>query len=205
MATTKLVVHKTTGTVKAEMDFGTVGSGDFDSILQAHVANDEGNSITVELIGDSAPAGGVTIDVDELVVTIHYESAVSTVGNVETAIAALAGTDDIIDTKTGGTGATVLTAPGDDSGPTNLADGDDGASDSFDAQYGNVLSAFGHVGAATTIFLQYGSEDSSSFFDGPSIVLAGAGDFRIDALTAAPWARLRSTNSVLVTGYLSSK
>lgn len=108
---------------QASKDFGTVGAGNFDSVLEAVVEGYAGNAITVELVGDSGLGAGVDIDVVGSVVTIHYESGVSTVGDIETAIAALAGADDIIDVKTAGTGATVLTAPADDSGPTALAGG----------------------------------------------------------------------------------
>jgi hypothetical protein len=89
-------------------------AGDLDTIIEAHTAGIAGNLISITVVGDSAAAAGVTIEVDGNFVVIHYESGVSTVGDVETAITALAGADDIIDVKTAGTGATVLTAPGDD-------------------------------------------------------------------------------------------
>lgn len=92
--------------VKASKDFGTVGTGAFDTELQAHTGGQDGNDITVQLVGDSG--AGVTIDVTDSTVVIHYQPTVSTVANVETAITALAGDDDIIDVKTAGTGATVL-------------------------------------------------------------------------------------------------
>lgn len=119
--------HAFAAAVKAEKSFSTVGAGHLDSVLQAHNAGLNGNLIDVTLIGDSAPASGVSVVVtpngDGYHVTVHYESAVSTVGNVETAITALAGPNDVIDVKTPGTGATVLTAPADNSGPTLLAGG----------------------------------------------------------------------------------
>lgn len=110
--------------VKASLDLGTLAGGDCDTVVEAHIAGVAGNSITVSLTGDSGPGAGVTIDpVVAGAVAIHYESGVSTVGNVETAITALSGADDVIDVKTPGTGATVLTSPGDDFVATSLAGG----------------------------------------------------------------------------------
>lgn len=111
------------GGVKAEMDFSTIGAGNFDTVIEATAAGPQGNDITVQLAGDSAAAAGVTIDVDDAVVVIHYESGVSTVADVEAAMAALSGPKDIIGVKTAGTGATVLTSPGDDTPGTALAGG----------------------------------------------------------------------------------
>ncbi len=109
--------------VKAELDCGTVGAGAFDTVLAATVAGADGNDIQVVLVGDSESAAGVSIDVADGVVTIHYETGVSTVGDVETAITALADADDIIAVASGGTGATVLATATDDFEATNLAGG----------------------------------------------------------------------------------
>ncbi len=104
---------------KASVSF----AGGFNTVLQAHTPGVAGNIITVALVGDSAPAGGVTIARTGTAFIIHYESGVSTVSDVETAVTALAGANDLIDVKTGGTGATVLTAPGDNHAATNLSAG----------------------------------------------------------------------------------
>lgn len=112
-----------TADTAAELDLGGLAAGDLDTIVEATTAGLAGNSITVQATGDSAPAGGVSIVVAGTAVHIHYESGVSTVGDVESAITALAGGDDIIGVGTGGTGATVLTAPADDFAATALAGG----------------------------------------------------------------------------------
>jgi hypothetical protein len=108
--------------IRAQRDFGPQ-AGSFDSILRAVTGGTAGNGITVALTGDSAPAAGVTISRVLLAFVIHYESGVSTIGNVETAIAALAGADDLIEVKTAGTGATVLTAVGDNIAAVALTGG----------------------------------------------------------------------------------
>lgn len=97
------------------------GAGALNTVIES--TNVGGNDITVTLVGDSGVGAGVTISVVGRAVTIHYESAVSTVANVETAIGALAGANDLIGVRTPGTGATVLTAPGANFGPTALTGG----------------------------------------------------------------------------------
>lgn len=125
----------TVAAVKAELDMGEVGTGAFDTILQAHTAGEAGNAITVELVGDSG--AGVSITQDGTAITIHYDPGTSTVGNVETAITALSGANDIIDVKTAGTGATVLSADDDAVSPTALA----GGVDAVDSGYDDGLTA----------------------------------------------------------------
>lgn len=112
-----------TADTKAELDLGGLAGGDLDTVIEATTAGLDGNSITVALTGDSAPAGGVSIARVGTTFIIHYESGVSTVGDVETAITGLAGADDLFGVKTGGTGATVLTAPADNFAATALAGG----------------------------------------------------------------------------------
>lgn len=111
--------------VKASM--GPNWAGAYNSVLEAHIAGVAGNSWKVILVGDSAAAAGVTVDVNlgTTTLTAHYESGVSTIGDVDAAITALAGGNDVIDVKTAGTAATVLTAPADNVGITNLAGGAD--------------------------------------------------------------------------------
>lgn len=105
---------------KAFKDFGDVGGGNFDTVIEAHTAGVDGNEITVALVADGS--GSVSITRSGNAVTIHFIAATSTVTNVQTAIAALSGADDIIDVKTAGTGATVL-ASGDAFAATSLASG----------------------------------------------------------------------------------
>jgi hypothetical protein len=58
------------------------------NILQAATIGNTGNLIKVVLVGDSAPAGNVTINETGNVLTIHYEDGVSTWGDVDTALGA---------------------------------------------------------------------------------------------------------------------
>ena len=109
--------------VRQKAEYGPNWPGDFDAVIEAVTAGTAGNSIDIIFIGDSGGGGGVTINRNNTTFTIHYESGVSTVGTVSTAIAALAGGDKLIQVKTAGTVATVLTAPGDNSGSINLAGG----------------------------------------------------------------------------------
>jgi hypothetical protein len=108
---------------KAELDLGTKAAGNLDTVVEATADGSQGNDITVQATGDGAPASGVVINVTGNVVVIHYESTVSTVADVEAAIAALSGTSDIIAVKTAGTGATILNAGTDNFAASNLAGG----------------------------------------------------------------------------------
>ncbi len=96
---------------------------DLDTIVEAVELYTLGDDITVEVLGDSGAAEGVVI-VEDLVartVVIHFETAVSTVLDVETAIGATA---TLIQVKTAGTAATVLDAATDETvGAINLASG----------------------------------------------------------------------------------
>jgi hypothetical protein len=119
--------NNTNAGVRSFLDLGTLAAGNLDTVVERGVQGIAGDSWTIAATGDSAPAAGVTIDVDTTLETvlIHYESAVSTVLDVETAIAALAGDDDVIEVLTAGTPGTVLTAPGDNFAATALAGGID--------------------------------------------------------------------------------
>lgn len=66
------------------------------------------------------------------------------------------------------------------------------------------VSAFGNASAATTITLQY-SQDGTNYYDGPTQVLGGAGNFRIDATMGCEYARLKSSASVTATATLAAK
>lgn len=119
--------------VKASLACASLAALHFDTVVQAMTEGVDGNIISLQLIGDSAGGAGVAIDVvysydgdgvlTGIAVTIHYESGVSTVANVEAAITALLGPDAVIAVKTAGTGATVLTAVGDDFVATLLTGG----------------------------------------------------------------------------------
>ena len=102
-----------------------IGGSALDTVVEAKTAGSAGNTITVRAVGDSPGAGGVTITRVVAAITVHYESGVSTVANVVTAIGALTGGDALIEVLSPGTGATVLTAPGDNFIATPLAHGSD--------------------------------------------------------------------------------
>jgi hypothetical protein len=109
----------TTGaTAKASLDLGTLGTGALDTVIQAQVAGAAGESITVQLIGDSG--AGVTLDeTGAPAIVIHYQSQISTVANVETAI----GGSTLIEVKTAGTAGKILDATDDQFAATHLASG----------------------------------------------------------------------------------
>lgn len=147
-----ITVHYVDQTTRAELDIDPIGTTDLDTVVEASAAypGTEGNGITVQAIGDSV--AGVTIDEDvgAMSVVIHYQSGVSTVAQVETALA----TSVLLDVKTPGTAATVLTAPGDNVAPTALAGGANDATtmDAFlwgrdvaTKRWGRVDDAYGNV------------------------------------------------------------
>lgn len=92
--------------VKAQVLHAEYQATDFDTDLDATTAGVAGNSITVALAGDSVR--GVEIVRDGTSFIVHFQPDVSTVTDVETAIAALSGGDDLFGVKTTGTGAHVL-------------------------------------------------------------------------------------------------
>jgi hypothetical protein len=118
-------VHNTRGSnsdesAKAVLDMRTLARGKCDSIIRAKVAGYDGNLITIEMVGDSAPAGGIDIDESAFPdIYISYESGVSTVGALETAV----GLATNIELALAGTGATVLSEPWDDIPITNMSGG----------------------------------------------------------------------------------
>ena len=108
--------------IKAELDLGAE-TENVDTVIEATVAGSAGDAITIAFVADGTGAGSFTRSVAAL--TFHFEDGVTTVTNFESAVAALAGGDDIIGVKTAGTGANILAAPGDVLAATNLAGGDD--------------------------------------------------------------------------------
>lgn len=93
--------------VAATLDMSTVNA-QMDNVFVATAAGAAGNNITVTMVGDSPPAGGVTINRAGTDFTIHFESGVSTQGDVNTAVTALAGADDLFGVQAAGTVATLL-------------------------------------------------------------------------------------------------
>lgn len=101
------------------------GDSSYDAGLAATTAGAAGNAITIRLIGDSATGAGVAIVRNDTHFVIHYESGVSTVADVNTAIEALAGANDLFGVASAGTEAAALTSPADDCEPVALNAGYD--------------------------------------------------------------------------------
>jgi hypothetical protein len=89
----------------------------FDTIVQAKTAGEAGDLITVKTMPDASAKAGVLEETTNHVI-LHYLPGTSQVSDMETLI----GTSTIIEVKTAGTGATVLTAA-DVVTQTNLHDG----------------------------------------------------------------------------------
>jgi hypothetical protein len=81
------------------------------------------------------------------------------------------------------------------------SNGTSGVEDTWSCPF---VSAFGNANAATTLTLEY-SMDGSTFYAGPSTTLSGAGDFHIDATTAARYLRLLSSAAATITATLAAK
>lgn len=122
---------------KAFLDLDAV-TGDIDTIIEAADGGAAGNDITITIVGDSGAAEGVTIDEVGTAVTIHFETAVSTIADLETAI----GTATLIAVKTAGTGATVLDAATDECEDESLAGGLDSEGVTFEVDGTDITMHF---------------------------------------------------------------
>ncbi len=93
--------------VPAELDMSTCNA-QMDNVFQANAnaIGVAGNLLTVTMVGDSG--AGVVINRVGTDFTIHFQPGVSTQGDVNTAVTALAGLDDLFDVLAAGTVATVL-------------------------------------------------------------------------------------------------
>lgn len=107
---------------RGTLDLSTKTADD-DTVLEAVTGGSAGNSITIAMVADSVAGVSIAVVPAAKTVVIHFQDGVSTVANVETAIAALAGANKIVRTKTTGTGATVLHAVTDEFAATPLAGG----------------------------------------------------------------------------------
>jgi hypothetical protein len=117
----KSVIDMPDAAVKSLLNFTGLGCPLLTTTVKAKVAGVDGNLLTVTVVGDSLPAGGVTIGEVGNATTIHYESGVSTEAQVE---AAITGTSTLLDVFTAG-GGVVAIGPG-GWGPTYLTGGFDG-------------------------------------------------------------------------------
>lgn len=88
---------------RSSLSLNTVTAHD-NSVFEAGLG---GNDYKIAFVADSTGAVSVSVDTTLKVVTVHFQAAVSTVGNVETAVAAMTSPAPIR-LKTAGTGATIL-------------------------------------------------------------------------------------------------
>jgi hypothetical protein len=107
--------------VAASIDLGTVAAGHLDTVVQARLVGVQGNDITVAATGSRSDGTVVITEVGHAV-AITYDDDVSTVANVE---AAIASQSTLIEVATPGTGATVLDAATDDFTAQLLTGGED--------------------------------------------------------------------------------
>lgn len=170
----------------ASLDLDTV-TGDLDTIIEAATAGADGNDITITVVGDSGAAEGVTIDEVGNAVTIHFEDGVSTVGDVETAIAGAT----LIAVRTAGTGATVLDAATDECTDESLAGGVDAEGVYFEVS-GTAITCHFEDGVSTVADFEAALEADDDVSALISIKTAGTGaavlavaddDFSATALT----------------------
>ena len=82
--------------------------------------------------------------------------------------------------------------------------GANGQSSALDTGLCPFVSAFGNVSGATTITLML-SRDNVNWYAGPTVVVAGAGNFFLSAEVGAQFVALQSTNSVTATAVVSAK
>jgi len=102
--------------VAATLDLDPLSSN-IDTTVKAKVGGKGGNNITFRTVADGAGVGSLTESGNA--VTFHYQTGVTTVTNLETAI----GTSTLIEVDAPGTGANILVSPGDTIPATALAGG----------------------------------------------------------------------------------
>ena len=124
-----IVVSSPTVTITAETAGGTAASyAGFGSRLAGvtfavGTVGTGGNAITIAFVADGTGAGSKSIVGNAI--TVHYEDGVTTVAQVKALFPAAVTFGSV--TATGGTGANIMTAPGDTHAATNLAGGVDAA------------------------------------------------------------------------------
>ncbi len=108
-----------TAPLKADLDLDTITTH-LDTIVRAKNPGRGGNSISIAIAKRSS-GSGVTYSESGNAITIQYEDGVSTVANVETALAA----STLIDIESAGTPGNVLHDPADTHAATHLVGGAD--------------------------------------------------------------------------------
>lgn len=83
--------------------------------------------------------------------------------------------------------------------------GANGTSTALDCQIGSQVSFFGNTSGATTFTVQF-SQDNTNWYDtGTTNSPGGAGNFGFTFVAGARYVRIKSLNSVTVTGTLAAK
>lgn len=123
------LARNNTNSGAATLNLATLAAGNFNTKLRIIAPGAGGNAWTIAAAGDSAPAAGASIAVNTgaKTIVVHFEDGVSTVGDVETAIANLAGANLVVAIDAPGTAATVLHAPGDEFTASHFTGGAAGA------------------------------------------------------------------------------
>lgn len=135
-------------------------TGDIDTIIEAAVPGAAGDDITIAFVADGTGAG--TLDESAFPdIVFHFEDAVTTVTNFETAVAASTN----LAVGTAGTGANVFNDPADVLAATNLASG----SDDDDELAATALA--GGVDTNSVAVTAWGTNE-------PNPTLDGDGDFQ---------------------------
>lgn len=160
-------------TVASRLALATV-STHADTVVAARdfSLGEDGDDITVELIGDAGANAGTLVE-SGTTVELHYKPNGSTVTNLEALIAA----STIIQIKTAGTGATVLTGV-DATGPHNLTGGVTG-----DDYYVATVADADHLQLAET---RVGAMEGD-FVD---LTTAGSGTIKLVDVPATPTERV---------------
>jgi len=103
----KSTVNMPDAAVKSTLACTGLGCVGLTTILRAKTAGIDGDLLNVTVVGDSPPAGGVTVNEGAApLIVIHYEATVSTEADVETAVT---GTSALLEVATAGGGVVALT------------------------------------------------------------------------------------------------
>lgn len=74
----------------------------------------------------------------------------------------------------------------------------------FDTHNSPWVSIYGNSSAATTLTVMY-SNDGLTWYAGPTLTLATAGNFHLDFTTAAQWIAVQSSAAAIITLIASAK
>ena len=183
-----------TTTACAARDLAGLAAGNLDSKVRAQAPGAGGNSIQVACVGDSGVGVGVVIVRVGLLVSIHFEDLVSTVAEVEAAIAAVDLEDRLLVLDEAGTGATVLAAATDEFAATNLTGGAAG-----DFVIPSSVRALRVLASATS-----GVESIFSDLASEPFATSAAEGFPLAANVAADFALPRGASPTVLAGFAAA-